>query len=452
VSGFTGTGEDQYIANQIGSQWQFQTAGDPLVIYSMLTIGTTKIHLEHPIQAQSTEPWYLRVTNGYFKRVIGGNTYEYYIPEYIGQNFNPQPPFQYQLNEQPVFLDNNLLRLRQNPISPLNLINNDVEIYIRNSTQRSDTMNQLITGQGNIFDPIPFSSNTISNIWWRVRVDDIDRNTGLVKTGGLIKPLNPGPWDVPGFTVSDNDSLVYASDDIHAFYFFEQLDYVYSKISLNPIFDRSLLSTGISIYIKPARSNVNGVLYIPPTVVDHLIFDENEKVIFASDPAVVLGSTVDEFFTLSDNSGKPIVGADQTKFLELARVFVRNTATIRNITDGNLVDTRILGNVLMPNLPPEVIAQINFDTHGLYDLLNWQGEVLPGNSVVVVKIPGYMLNDDYTPSGTPLVGDVLTQRMLDLRIMCKKHLAAGVLPILRFYDNNTGATLPIKPPVDRTLF
>lgn len=458
VDSFTGTGAGQYIATQTTTNWQIQVTGDPTVTYSILTIGTTKINVQHPIQAASTAAWYVRISNGYFKRVLpasagGSNTYEYYIPEYVAQPWNPKSPFQYQIDEQPIFLDNNLLRLRQNPISPLGEIANDVEIYIRNSTQRSDATNQYINGTGQNFDPVPYSGNTISNVWWRVLVDDIDRNTGLVKTGGLSSPPVAGPWGVANTQITTgNDSLMYINDDLHAFYFFEQLDYVYTKISLNPIFDTTLLSTGVSIYIKPARANVGGVVYAPTTVVDHIIFDQNENIIGASDPLVPLNGTVDDFFAASDSSGIPIIGKDQTKFLELARIFVRNTAVITDITDSNLVDTRIPGGVLLPNLPAEIVAQINLDTHGLYPLLNWQGEVLPGNSVVIIKVPSYLLNDNFMVSGNPLTGSALTQRMIDIRTTCKKHLAAGVLPIVRFYDNNTGLVLPIKPPLDRTLF
>jgi hypothetical protein len=456
---FTGSGDGQYIANYIDAigQWQIQVTGNPSIIYSMLTIGTTKISVTHPIQATSTEPWYLQIRNGYFKRRIVGpsinNTYEYYLPEYIAQGWNPQQPYMYQIAETPLFLDNNLIRLRQNPISQAGIINNDVEIYIRQSTERSDQVNEFITGAGNIFDTTPYVSNAISSVWWRVIIDDIDRNTGLVKIGGVIAPPTAGPWGAANTAITTgDDALIYNSDSLHAFYFFQQLEYTYTKMSFNPIFDRSLLTNGISIYIKPAKSDINNVIYTFPSVIDHLIFDENENIIFASDPLVPLGGKVSDFFIQTDNSGVPLVGRDQSTFLELARIFVRNTATIRDITNTNLVDTRIAGGVLMPVLAPEVIEQINIDTNGLFQLLNWQGAILPGNSVVVVKVPSYLLNDDYLVSGTPLTGDALNGRMVDIRTKCKKHLAAGVLPIVRFYDNDTGEVLPIKPPLDRRFF
>jgi hypothetical protein len=106
----------------------------------------------------------------------------------------------------------------------------------------------------------------------------------------------------------------------------------------------------------------------------------------------------------------------------------------------------------MDDLPADIIALINSHIHGLYDLKDWAGTVMPGNSVVIFRLPQYLLNDDYSPTGTPIT-DVgpRTSRMVNIRNICKKHLASGVLPIVRFYDVAGNITADI-PPLDRRYF
>jgi hypothetical protein len=332
-------------------------------------------------------------------------------------------------------MSNNLIRLRQIPLSPIGALANDVVIYIRFSRERTDSSNYFINAQGNQVDLNPELGPTISTIWYRLQIEDIDRTTGLVRISGILdnngNPINNIP----------DDNVIYKSDKLEAFYFYQELDLVFNKISLNPIFNRQLLTTGISIYIKPIRSTIGGVTQPSSlSVTDYLLFDENENILFASDPAVPQAGSVDSFFTTLPND------------LELARIFVRNTAVVRDITDTNLVDTRIVGGRLIDPLPQEIIDIINANTNGMYYLRDWDGIVMPGNSVVVIKLPLYILNDTYKPTGTRLTGTALTARMIDVRRACKKHIAAGILPIVRFYDQFGNIHYDLNPPLDRVYF
>lgn len=460
VSAFSpGLNNPEYIAqyDPFVNRFQIRTQADPSITFSMLTIGTTKINVKYPIAAAETDPWYLQIANGYFKRFVGQSVYEYGVPEYFTQAFNPSLPLNYQINETPIFMDNNLIRLRQVPLAPVGAVTNDIVIYIRYSRERSDTANYLIQAAGNQADPVPYSGNTLSTIWYRLSIEDIDRTTGIIRINGVIAPDGTLMNAIP------NDNVIYKSDQLVAFYYYQELDLVYNKISLNPILDRSLLTNGISVYISPVRANVYDsnlaayTLYSSTVTINHLLFDKNERIVASSDPLAPIGITLDEFYMLSSaailQTGVPLITADRTTFLELARVFVRNTAVIRDITDSNLVDTRIEGGRLIDVLPPEIIDIINTNTHDMYYLRDWDGVVLPINSVVVIKIPSYLLNDNFEQSGTMLTGDDLFRRMIDIRRTCKKHLAAGVLPVVRFYNNSTGAIqYQLNPPLDRIYF
>lgn len=458
VSTFSGAANEYIVQyNSSLNIYEVLTNGNPAYTYSILNIGTTKINVQHPVEATSTEPWYVQITNGYFKRFVNGNTYQYFVPEYYTQAFTPYLPSQYVIQESPIFMNNNLLRLRQIPLLPIGTITNDVVIYIRSSEDRSDTVNQAIDvagGQPDFAPDTPIQPVVLSSKWYRLQIEDIDRTTGLVRISGVVDPTGNPVSNLP------DDNVIYNNDNLVAFYYYNETDLIYNKISLNPLFDQPLLTQGISLYLTPAIATVtNGGITTTYQInaattnsVNFLRFDQNEVIIEASDPNVVTGQTLTNFYSTSDGSGIPLLTNDRTTFLELARVFARNVNAITDITTSNLVDTRIVGGSLMPNLPPEVITIINRNTNGMYYLTDWAGSVLPGNSVITIKVPLYLLNDNYTISGNMLSGDNLQARMIDIRRTCKKHIATGALVLLRFYDQYGNIRFDLDPPLDRIWF
>jgi hypothetical protein len=455
VESFSTTTANEYKVTYNASDTKYvivTNGSNPAIIYSIKNEASTKIYAKHPVKVLSGEPWYLQIVNGSFKRSYTGWDYEYYIPEYTIQNWDPGFPSKKQLMETPEFVDNTLLRLRQTPLS-LEASINPLRIYVRESSDRSDLLNTLINSTGAILDPndTPFTDNSSSSHWWQVNITDIDQNSGLIKVSGLTPPVGlTVPTDL---VITDNDMKVFTTDSLYAFYYYKELEYTYMALNLNPVLDRYITKGGFSIYIKPARAYVNGANYIASSVVNYIRFDDSEIITGGSDPSITTGITVDDFFAISDDSGVPEIGRDHKTFLELGRVFIRNTSTIRDITDGNIVDTRSRGGLLMDNLPTSVVNTINANTHGMYDLRYWDGEIMPGNSVVIFRLPSYLLNDNYEESGTPLTGTSLQSRYIDIREVCVKHLAAGVMPIIRFYDNATGEILiNLKPPIDREWF
>jgi hypothetical protein len=435
-----GTSSQEYQAayNEYDQQWTITTNSTSSTdIFSMKTIGNTRITLLHPIEATKTEPWYLQVTNGYFRRSYNGQEYEYYVPEYTTQLWSPKYPYKYQQLETVNFIDNNLIKLKQTPvIPPTDNVANKIKIYIRKSTSRSDTINELINVGGveiNTETDGPFIDNSDSTYWWQAIIEDYDRNTGYVKISGIQPP--PGT----SYTIPDADNMLFSNDELYAFYYYHEEEYTYTEINLNPILDRSLTECGISVYLKPARGLGNSGRFITDKTVNYLRFDENNY-------CEEYGVTVDEFYQLSDSTGD---STDRATYLELGRVYVRNTAVIRDITDGNIVDARIKGGILKDPLDDTIRGLLDVNSNGLAQLRYWDSSVWPTSSVVVIKLPDFLLNDTWVSTGTLLTGDDLTNRLNDIRNICKKHLAIGVLPLVRFYNSITGEITGIKPPIDR---
>jgi hypothetical protein len=440
VTSLTLQDQQQYQASysEYDQRWIITTnSSSSTSIFSMKTIGNTRISLVHPIEATKLEPWYLQIANGYFRRVYNNQEYEYYIPEYSTQIWNPQYPYKYQQLETVNFIDNNLIKLKQTPLIPeTENIVNKIKIYIRKSTSRTDTINELINNAGLILDTEndgPFIDNTDSTYWWQAIVEDYDRNTGYIKISGIQPP--PGSH----YTIPDTDNMLFANDAIYAFYYHQEDEYVFTELNLNPILDRSLTKCGISIYIKPARGTGNSGRFVTDKTIHYIRFNED-------DYCEEYGVTIDEFFAQSDNTGDI---TDHATYLELGRIYVRNIAVLRDITDGNIVDARIRGGLLKDPVSDTIRNLLQSNSNGLYDLRYWDSAVWPTNSVVVIRLPDFLLNDNWENTGTALAGDDLTNRLTDIRNICKKHLAIGVLPIVRFYNSTTGIMTSIKPPIDR---
>lgn len=421
---------------------------------SILPIGNSNIEVLHPIQALSTSQWYCQITNGYFQRNIPDpnngslRSYRYFIPEYQSQAWYPNLPYMFQAGETPVFIDNTTIRLRNIPLMQPNIQANQLYIYITNSTQRSNNTNYLINTAGGLTDTslyIQSNNNVPSQIWYRLIIDSIDTNSGLVSISGIQSPDG-----TITFTTGD-DALLYNSDSLLAFYYFQELNYIFNKINLNPVFNPQLLNIGVSLYIQPAQYSVNNISGNNSAVTSYLLFDNNEMIIGTSDSGVPTNGTVSltQFYTGGDGSGIPGIFQDRTTFLELARIFVRNTSILDNILNGNLVDARIQGGQLMQPVPPEIQNIINNNTNEMWPLFNWHGIIMPGNSVVVIQLPYYLTYDDYTAQGNPLSGQDLINRLLDLRRTVKKNMAFGVLPILRFYDAAGNPMDSLNPPLDQ---
>lgn len=469
------------VANPGGDNRWLIVVEDGNLEYSVKNVGTTKIYIKHPIQVTSqADPWYVQITNGYFKRIQNGNVYEYYLPEYISQSWKPSYPYKLQVLEKPIFVDNNMLRLKQTPLAKFDDSDElkTLHIYVRRSTDRtihdpstgSNDVNALINAAGLSTSTAVASAALALTTpdwtaigWQELEIEDIDRNSGLVKISGLEGTLPDGS------AFNSKDNAIYTTDEIVACYYYIEEEYTFNKINFNPLANRTLLGGGISVYLKPARAygypgietaTLNGYSISFANTVEWLRFDADENIVESSTGLVPVGTgnTVDAFYATSNVDNIPQEEHDQTKFIELARIFISPSSTIRDITDENLVDTRILGGGLFEPLPQDIVDIIEGNTFGMYRFRHWEGATFPGNSTVIIQLPIEKLTSLATK--TP---EIIEATMRDLVTVCKKHTAAGVMPIVRFYNHTTGAIvdtvlddnsneISAHPPLDRNYF
>lgn len=463
-------GDYEYVltSNPSGDNRWLIVVGNNGIQYSLKNIGTTKISVKHPVQVtQQTDPWYIQITNGYFKHIQNGNVYEYYLPEYSYQNWKPSRPFKLQVLEKPEFIDNQTVRLKQTPLARYTDSDDmkEIHLYVRKSVDRTytlnDNINDLINAAGNKLTTsaaatiLSASSPDWDSITWQeLEISDIDRNSGLVRISGLKDSEN----------YNRKDNAIYTTDEIVACYYYIEEEYTLTGINFNPLANRDLLTGGVSIYLKPAKAYpYPGVesatleeTFIYPTTVEWLRFDEDENIVAQSASGSTFSGNIDDFYAVTNENNIPSEGNDHSKIVELARIFISPSSSIRDIVDENLIDTRIAGGNLFETLPEDVLAKVNENTYGMYPFRNWDGAVFPGNSVVVIQLPKEKLTG---ASSQEELNDIMS----NLVNVCKKHLAAGTLPIVRFYDSATdqivdvvpdisGNPLSAHPPIDRTLF
>jgi hypothetical protein len=331
-------------SNPAGDNRWVVTVGNSNIQYSIKNIGTTKIAVKHPIQVTSTtDPWYVQITNGYFKRILNGNVYEYYLPEYsASQSWKPKYPFKLQAMEKPIFIDNHTLRLKQTPLAKYadTAATKTLHIYVRKSLDRtsllSNDVNALINDLGaqtTTAQAAVYLAETTplwdSILWQELEVEDIDRNSGIVKISGL---KGTGPFN-------SRDNAIYATDEIVACYYYIEEEYTFSTVNFNPLTNQAIRNGGISIYLRPAKAygyygvagnELEGSEYIASATIGWLRFDENEE-IKESSSNTADAKYVDDFYLINDGSCIPQEGFDHTKFVELARVFISPSSAIRDI-------------------------------------------------------------------------------------------------------------------------
>jgi hypothetical protein len=467
------------VANPGGDNRWLIVVPDSGIEYSIKNIGTTKIYVKHPVQVTSqTDPWYVQITNGYFKRIQDGNVYEYFLPEYSSQSWKPLYPYKLQALEKPTFIDNDMLRLKQTPLAKFNDTDElrNIRIYIRRSIDRtihdpsttSNDVNAIINSAG-LNTSTAVATTALSQTapdwasigWQELDIEDIDRNSGLVRIAGLKGTMPDGS------AFNEKDNAIYTTDEIVACYYYIEEEYTFNKINFNPLANKAILGGGISIYLKPAKaygypgivgSSLEDLSFTLPSTVEWIRFDADENIVDSSNGLSVTGTTIDAFYQAYKANNLPQEGDDQTKFVELARIFLSPSSSIRDITDENLVDTRILGGGLINPLPQDSVDLIEANTYGMYRFRNWDGATFPGNSVVIIQLPIEKLT-----SLTTKTPETIQSTMRDLVTTCKKHIAAGVMPIVRFYDHTTGQivdtilddngeVVSAHPPLDRNYF
>lgn len=362
----------------------------------------SRVYFIKPIQSQNTDKvnvklsednpdnnWYLEVSDGSFERIKTVDTadgtkelkYIYEINEYSQQEFDDilGEPYKKVANEQPYIIDKYSVKLSKNPL------------YAQKTTQNGYIVPDLITNTDNIvidwnskeglltfLNEVPEDieiSYTYQDHWYQYR--------------GYFKNFSDNNGDQRFLALDVNPTLGH---------YYDWIDDSTKKTEMSSTLPGKI----VYLYLRPSyvKENINGqFVNIPGSRRQNTLFHTVGK---------KLSGLSDPFFDRHEHEH-----IELDDIILLAKLYINPVINTDLFTN---VDTRSRGGGVKPEQLVK-LKDIHPEINAYWDLAPWNGEPYPKNSVAVIEVPISVL-------------DTLTHSAVKEKI--EKHLAYGVLPIIRY--------------------
>jgi hypothetical protein len=485
VTGQIKTWRKVYILDTSSSPYTITTP-DITATYYVSLLETSRILVRDPIDKSDNDPWFLTVSNGSFIAVRNSIPYTYSIPEFSSQSFSPLYPYKIQVEEKGLHLKRDLIKVSRDDIK-VDTSTYTMDILVRDSsnntlyaltTDSSKVGNYYTEEDERIYRTIETDNEWVT--WDGDGIAGYDESTGFVhldkeypdiyyfyvtyyykETGYEFTSLNVNPifddtyngefyvlYVVPQGGLNDNSSqtesiqylkvdtsgrVIQVSQDgsggnynLSSVYTDESMYMYYSK-SANEISTVDNLA-GQDFINLPDVSDwpLNGIISWESTpgkyttraydrIVGNTIYFEN--------PASVLISTVAAGTTFSVFSFKDLFSSNSSnsyQWLILGEIGISASSTVRNLS---ILDIRKKGGYIQEKYWED---SEKIDPRALwarsYIELN-RGQVVPGESASVVKVPYTLLTDYGGNFSTDDIEAIVTNR----------HLATGILPVVIYH-------------------
>jgi hypothetical protein len=414
-------GRKVYVVNYIGNEFEFvlPTSGD----YGFLVKDVSKIKILPFDSLRFDFPWFTRISNGSFYAVVNNETYKYSIAQFSEQLWNPENPYKRISNEFSSFLSKNLVALNRNNIYENNVDSLYIDILVNDKYN-----NGLAAFTTNLSLSETIASNGVEYIYWtftnKIGIRSVDYLNGLV--------------DIEGYDL-DSSYIIRSS------YYYEEKDFEFSGVDLNPVNNQSILQQKLVLFIDPETVNQSKTktLY-------YLLVDKTNKVIESdwtsfnnntqrlTSGHILYYSGVPSFVTPED-SYKVFL---DTYTVEGVGVFLTIGESIVDINiDTKDVDSRDMRIAAGGVVESKVSAakRENPETIWYWDIGRWDGEAYPGNASYFVEVPVSVFSG---------AGGTFTQQQV--KDIVNKHTAFGVYSIVKAYGVDPFAT-DIEPRVNSIL-
>jgi len=386
-----------YTVRQIGSKFRYRILYDGLGPFYLKLDHNSQIKLKKPLLARSTEPWYLRITDGELVSVSDGSWEKYSIPEYHFQTFTPVEPIQYSGTQECKVVSN---RLALAPFG--NLLVDDqhrIEFLITDDT--------LKPKHGYT------SAATEPRRFW------VDRFGRWKAQGALIKfPLSS--FSDAGLSVNKSEGVVcfpveiLPTDRVFIRAYREVRDYTYMSLNLNPLHNRALLTGRAVVYILPESQLDEYSISI-----QHLILDIDDNIVHWSDKRLGDPDLI-ENLAAGEGTAFDRFKAIYNKVIILGVVSINREASVNDLT---FIDVREKGGGLAEDIEKNL-------PKFLEDLpeLQWisddsiSGRSIPLLGSFVVNLPFSLLEE---------AGGNFTK--VDVEKIVGRHMSLGAFPIINYY-------------------
>jgi hypothetical protein len=379
--------------------------------YAYKLLSSSRIQVLPPVANQPEDPWYVRISNGKFYSTSGALTNKYYIAEFNTQTFWPEPPFKKASLEGALVLSSTIIKVDQYNIAEDDTLDMGITMQISDisgNAVAAFTTLDIYVGQ-------IANNGKVYQKWTQlspIGIRSLDRKTGLLDIEGLA--LNSS-WDV---TID---------------YYYTETNYVFSLINFNPVSNKDALTTKTVIFIDPDSSTITKdqtIYYLTADQSGRVIasnwpnFNNTTQKTIINDRYLYYGlkpswqtgyGSWEDFIDVYTAEGS---GA----FLILADVTVAVGASAKDLT---IIDSRYRGGGIREEKYNEVLAA-HPEVAWCWDIGCWDGLPFPGNATFLVEVPATVLEG---------AGGTLTEQ--EVKDIVKRHVAAGVYPVIRAYGDET---------------
>lgn len=172
---------------------------------------------------ESKDPWYVSITNGSFKKVFGNKLYNYEVKEYYNQYFAPFFPYTFTAFFDLDWANKNTLKSDTNSIFYSKERNLNVDIYVydkENKIKRLLSTDKVKEGE----------RYQDTNIFWETDIiSSIDEQNGFISLKEDFQAI----------------------DSFKGCFFYKKENFEYSKLNLNPIYNKDSLNHHYVFYCIP---------------------------------------------------------------------------------------------------------------------------------------------------------------------------------------------------------
>lgn len=377
--------------------------------YSFKQTASARIKIDPPTTEETTDPWYVRVTNGQFFANVSGTLYKYYIAEFLNQVFVPEPPIKISSRELCNILSDNLIKVDHENLYEDEALTLHIDIEINSSDETglaAFTTNPAKVGN--------IGYNGVPYVEWdeedRVGIRSVDHLTGII--------------DVEGIKLK-------STYEVEATYYYQETSYEFTLVDFNPISNKEALRYKTTLFIIPEdpATTATQTLY-------YLKTDESGKVVESNwsefDNSAQEYNSKELYYEYKPSwkDGGHELGVDYHGFVnelsvEVSGVFLilgdMTVAEAQDASEVTQIDARRRGGGVI-DTELENAKNLNPEAHWYWDEGYWDGDPYPGTASFLVEIPVDVMDG---------AGGRFQSK--EIRDVVERHTAAGVYPCCRTY-------------------
>jgi hypothetical protein len=394
-----------YTVRDLGSKFRYRILNQGAGPFFLKLTHESQIKLKKPILARSTEPWYLRITDGEILSSFDGAWERYSLPEYHFQSFTPVEPIQYSGTQECKVLDTHLA------LAPFEnfLVDEDhrIELLITD-----DTLNPKYGFT---------SGNNEPRRFW------VDR-FGRWKAQGTIIKFPLSSFSDANISFNKEQGVLHfpvemlPTDRVFIRAYHEVRDFTYMGLNLNPLHNRQLLEGRAVLYALPDSG-----LDEFQTAIQHLILDIDDNIISWSDKRLGDPTLIGELEADEESTSFDKFKSLNPRVLILGIVSINREASVNDLT---FIDVREKGGglteVVEANLP-KLLDNLPELEWVASDSIS--GRSIPLLGSFLLKLPFSILEE----AGGPF-------NKLDVEKIVSRHTSLGSYPIIKYYAETPNIT------------